>query len=830
MRMDKVTIRRGILGLTMGLALVALSACQSSEEKAEGHFTSGMALLEAGDTDRALVEFRNVFQLNGQHREARQVYARIQRERGNLREAYGQYLRLVEQYPDDLEGNMALAEMAMVNGNWDDAEIYARRAIEIDPANPLAVSLGLVADYRVAFLAKDEAAITDIVTKAGNLLAANPDLVTLRKFLAEELLRRGDVDDALALVDEGLARDPSVEDFYTLRLAVLYQKQDTPAITEHLEAMVARKPDDLETGNMLIAWYLAQNDAAAAETAIRDRIDPADDALEPRLQLVQFLAEVKGMEAARAEIDALLAATPESPHVALYRSMLAGFDFDSGKRDDAITAMQQIVADHPESPQIDTIRVALAQMMTATGNEVGARAMVEEVLAADPTEVAALKLKAAWLIEDDRTGDALVALRTALEQDPRDADVMTLMARAHERDGSTDLMVEMLALAVEASGQGAAESLRYAAVLQMQDKNLPAEDALLSALRRDPQNVTLLGALGGLYLQMKDWGRAGDVIRTLEGSEGEEAQQAAQVLQARLLAASGQEQELTQYLQSLTDQQIGPAAEMALVEASVARGEFDAALARIIELETRFPDLPQVQLLEALVLLSADRGPEATEVLEALNGTHPEFEQGWLALVNLHTATGDTAAAEATLAASLEALPGSRTLKWVKAGMLERNGDIDAAIAVYEELYAEDSNWSVVANNLASLLANTRADPESLERAYVIARRLRGSTEPAFQDTYGWIAFRRGNFDEALQHLEPAAAGLPGDLTVQYHLARVYGALDRRDEAMAILTAIDGTAPPPPPKLLADVRAEIVRIEALPPPGTEAAPVPAADN
>jgi len=46
-------------------ALLTLAGCDSVEERAEAHFQSGLALIEAGDYDRALVELRNVFQLDG---------------------------------------------------------------------------------------------------------------------------------------------------------------------------------------------------------------------------------------------------------------------------------------------------------------------------------------------------------------------------------------------------------------------------------------------------------------------------------------------------------------------------------------------------------------------------------------------------------------------------------------------------------------------------------------------------------------------------------------------------------------------------------------------
>jgi Flp pilus assembly protein TadD len=93
----------------------------------------------------------------------------------------------------------------------------------------------------------------------------------------------------------------------------------------------------------------------------------------------------------------------------------------------------------------------------------------------------------------------------------------------------------------------------------------------------------------------------------------------------------------------------------------------------------------------------------------------------------------------------------------------------------------------VVANNLASLITTHQDDAESLERAFAIARRLRDSKVPAFQDTYGWIESRRGNREAALAYLEPAAKGLPDDPFVQLHLGLTYAALDRHEEARTAL-------------------------------------------
>ena len=83
------------------------------------------------------------------------------------------------------------------------------------------------------------------------------------------------------------------------------------------------------------------------------------------------------------------------------------------------------------------------------------------------------------------------------------------------------------------------------------------------------------------------------------------------------------------------------------------------------------------------------------------------------------------------------------------------------------------------------MLSVHRTDEASLERAYAIARRLRSQPVPAFQDTYGWIEYRRGNLEDALPYLQAGAAGLPDDPVAQFHLAMVYADLGRTAEAIA---------------------------------------------
>ena len=65
----------------------------------------------------------------------------------------------------------------------------------------------------------------------------------------------------------------------------------------------------------------------------------------------------------------------------------------------------------------------------------------------------------------------------------------------------------------------------------------------------------------------------------------------------------------------------------------------------------------------------------------------------------------------------------------------------------------------------------------------------------------------------AYLEVEPAAAGLPDDPRVLYHLARTYAALGREDEALAqFARVVEAVGEGPEPEFMAEVEAEIARL------------------
>ena len=776
-------------------AALALAACDSPEERAEGHFREALAFIQAGDTTRAELELRNVFDLDGLHRDARATYAALRRADGDVTESYGQYLRLVEQYPDDVEGLRALALMATDRRDWEQVRRHAGAGIALAPDDPgLRAAMASLA-YRDALEAGDAEAADAAAEEARVILGEDPSLASARILVADGLLRGGSDDLALEVIEAGLALDPANRDLRQLRLGLLARSGDAEALRAELEESIALFPDDRNLAATYLRLLVSVDDLGAAEDYLRGRIDPEAPAFEDRAALLDFQRRLLGPEEMRAELDGLIA-DPEVEDRALFRAMRAGLDFEEGRREDGIAAMSALLSEVEEGSdlapeELGRLHVSLARMREATGDRVGARASVEAALAVEPGQPDALKLRAAWQIENDETDAAISSLRAALAGAPRDAQIMTLLAQAHRRDGDSALAGDMLARAVEVSGNAPAESLRYASFLAAEGRAGPADSVISDALRLAPEEPDLLAALGRLRASSGEWDRVGEIIARLRALEEEGATLQADSLEATLLAGQERTEELGEFLGEIAASGGAAAlgAETALIRAAIAADDIDGALVRAEALVDGAPEDPQLRLLRGAVRIAAGLGEGGLEDIREAVRLDPENERARLALVR---AIRQVEGAEAAAVASEEAagaFPESVALQWLRASDMERAGDREGAIEIYEALYARNDSLLVVANNLASLLSLTSDDPEVLERAERMARRLRQSDQAAFRDTYGWILHRLGRSEEALEHLTFAAENAPRMGLIRLHHGIALAATGDREAARAEIEA-----------------------------------------
>ncbi|MBN9484989.1 MAG: hypothetical protein BGO70_05290 [Bacteroidetes bacterium 43-93] len=103
----------------------------------------------------------------------------------------------------------------------------------------------------------------------------------------------------------------------------------------------------------------------------------------------------------------------------------------------------------------------------------------------------------------------------------------------------------------------------------------------------------------------------------------------------------------------------------------------------------------------------------------------------------------------------------------------------------YNKALALDPENATVLNNYAYYLSVRGVrldDAEKMSRKSLEIRK----NEPTFMDTYGWILYKQGKYDKALEYIQKAidANGINADGTVWEHLGDVYYKLNEVDKAV----------------------------------------------
>lgn len=780
-------------GLVFGFLLLA--ACDNAQERSDAHYQKGVELAEAGEVEKAIIEFKNALQLNQNSVPPRVAFARLLVQTGDLRQAAGNYLRVVELEPNNMESRLALGRILLIGNQPAEAARHIDAALELEPKNIEARALRATHAFR-------EGDRELAVRTAAAVVEEQPGHPVGSMVLANDHIEAARFAEAVAVLDPAIAKAPRDLGLHLGKLRALEQSGNDDALGRHLNGMIDIFPENPQVARGLAEWHMRQDDPAAAEAALRGLADRVPENPDHALAVVAFLQTTVGPDAARAELQRL---SDAGTHPVIFSRALADFDFRASGPEAAIPQLEALLATDLSAADRANVKTELAEMIRATGDLDRAVAMANEVLEEDRNNVSALKIRSIGYIDADQPEKAIADLRAALENAPQDSSVLTLMALAHERNGSRGLAQERLALAVQVSNTGISESLSYAEFLVRDEKYEIAETVLLEALEQNGESADLLIALGQIRVSQSDWGgteEAADRLAAFAVASGDvRAREVAEELKAAAFQGQDKFDSSIGVLREMWDRAGERTTAMEnLTRTYIQTGRADEAAAFLDQiLESEKTNL-RANLLRGAVHAFVGEMEEAEARYRKVIEDHPERENGYGALANLLTRLGRLDEANEVIRQGIENAEDTVGLLLARAARLEREGAFEDAILIYEQLYDADKLSDVLANNLASLLAEHRDDEESLERAFGLAKRLRSATEPAFQDTYGWVLYRRGEYERALKPLTEAAKGLPDNPLVQFHLGMTYSQLGQTARAIeslerAVLLAGDSQLP-----------------------------------
>jgi len=771
------------------LSCVVLLACQDDQAKLAAHMESGDAYAKDKKTAEAIIEYKNVLQIDPNYGPAHYALAKAYLQSNKLREGYWELRETARLSPDNLDARLEYGQLARMAGEREEALAQADAVIAADPNRFVAHLLrGQVLEQlkrpeeaKAAFekaveVGADDAAplvvLSDFLERNGDRPAAEP--------LLQKLVSTKPGFPASSAYAGFLARDPK-------RLA--------EAEAEYKKALEQATPEEYSVAvRTLGSFYYSQSRFDESEAILRAGLEktPAD------LELIYSLARFYAARGDSAKADEMVeTATKARPGEVDPYLVLSAYRSQRGDAPGALAAAEEALKAKPDDTRA---QLRKAELLLDLGYREGdkdkvaeGRTIADAVLASDPNSAEAMFVKSKIDLAEGRYDQAATSLRRAIEIRPDWAQAHFLLASAlffqNDRNGARTEAARALELE---AGLTEARKLLARIHASLGADDLAVEEGRKALAENDDPAIRIVVAQSLVRI-----GRVDDAYAELEKipedkrtAEGWYAMGRVDVLKQRLPQARRN----LERADSMTPHH--PEILNTLLLLDRAENKLPDSVERIRRAAEASPQNAKlVQLLGSAYAASGNLG-EAEQQFRRAAELDPNDIGPYQALAQLLLASGRKDESIETYKKAIAQRPDSAQLRVVLGTILEATGDTDGAIENYGEAVKLDDSLAVAKNNLAYLLAEKGTD---LDRALELAQAAKAAMpeNASVADTLGWVLFKKGAPTAAIGYLREAeGASTPGDPTVEvvrWHLAQAYEANGETDRAReTIARAVNG--------------------------------------
>jgi tetratricopeptide (TPR) repeat protein len=747
--------------------VLLLAGCGGSHSRFQSYMARGRQYLEAGNLEKASVEFRNALQIEPRSDEALYLNGRVAERRGNIHEAVDYYQSAVDVDPNDAKARASLAKIFVLGGVTQRAlEVISPGLLE-HPDDPDLLAARAAARHQL----KDDVEARRDAERAVQLAPANENAISVLAALA---LRAGDSDRAINLVQAAVTRAPDSIDLRGILANVYLTAGQAQNAEEQMRKIISLDPSEMAPRLQLANHFAQAQQLDEAQRVLEQAVKDLPTKDGAKLALVDFIDSQRSHEQARKRLHDFIGQAPDDQDLRLALGILQQ---STGATQDAIATYRDVIRHDGLRGRGLTARDRIAALEISQGHQDVARKLIAEVLNESPRDDDSLVMRANMALEHNDPTNAIVDLRAVLRDQPRSVVLQRTLARAYVAKGQPALAEETLRAASEAIPDDVPIRVDLAQVLVQTDRATQAVSALEEGVHRAPEDPELREALIRAYLANRDLSnarQAAEELKTLRPGD------ATGYYLAGLIAHD--EKRLDESEKNLNRAyELQPASFeilSSLTRFSLERGRSAAALARLQHALEREPNNVQVLDLLGGTYLDMKDLPHAQDALNRAIAVAPRSWAAYRDLAQVKLAGDDSSGAVEEYRAALKLAPTEPRLVTELAALYEKLGRINEAMALYEALLKQDPNaQQLAANNLAMLLVTYKTDTASLDRARTLTSRFDLSDNASFLDTTGWVHFKRREYQDAVAVLERAADRSPESKVIRYHLDLARSAL-----------------------------------------------------
>lgn len=491
---------------------------------------------------------------------------------------------------------------------------------------------------------------------------------------------------------------------------------------------------------------------------------------------------------------------------ALYQFSRAQLLLADGEYDAAVEAFQEAIKLDPDT---DDLRFALAELYLELDQPVQAKRIIEDLLINNPESIDAHLTLANAYFNNKQPELAVEHYRKVLELEPGRGQVQLHLAIALVRGGELDLAVDELKDLLVTQPDLSPARLALARLYREMGLSGLAEEQYQYLLDNQPDFVQAYVELGLLYEDRKEWQAAMTVFR--KALSQQPLNFALRHHIARVLVGMDDYDEALEELglivelnpddfdarrkigliyleQKRLDEAIKVFREILELKpdsesvryylgSTLERQEqWDAALEAFLGIDKESSFYEDSVAHIGYIYLELGRIDDAILLLEERVENSDPRPQVYYYLISLYLSKGQMEKAMQTSDLATERYSESVDLLYQRGLVFERSGDHEQALAIMREVLSLEAEHAEALNFLAYAYAEQNTN---LEEALELAERaIALNPEPHIQDTLGWVYYRLGRFNEALERIRIASEELPRDLVILEHLADVYQVLN----------------------------------------------------
>ena len=692
--------------LTAVMFAMALTACNSAEDRWTRNMAAGREQMTQKDYKRAALSFQNA----------------------------------VKAKPSDADGYYELAIAQLNAGDGAAGVRNLRKVLELKPKHANAT-------LRLAELmlsTADRARIEQAEQQLKGLVAAKPDDVEVLTTLAIAEWRLAKPNDAEEHLVQAFQRSPANLTSSVALAKIRIQRGDFQGAEQILREAAAQTP---RSANSLVAL--------GEFLLFRNRYDEAEEQINQALQIDSkhsiALLHLGAMYVRRGQIDRAeeiykrAASLPDKK----YRPIHAIFLLQRGRQNEAIDELQGLVKGDPfDRASRSALVVALMQARRTTDAE----KVLTDALAANPKDGEALLQRAGLLLGRSKADDAFRDINLLLQARSDSPEAYYLLSKVHEQRSNPFNQRQALSEALRLRADFLEARLELAMLLVRSNAARPS----LQVLDEAPESQKRLP----LFLTQRNWtllalGQHAEVRQSVDAmlarSPSNDILLQDAVLKLGLNKTAGAREAVQKVLgKDPTDIR---ALEL-LARTYEVENQPQAGLAAVESYVQRAPDAVMAQHFLGTLMLKHGKFAEAKKAFHAAKSGTTPYVMTDLSLARVDLAEQKWQDARTRLTNFIDQHGEQATAREWLGKIDQRLGNTSGAIGHYRKLIDTDPNHVVALNNLAFLLVSDGKTDEALK--YAEQARELAPESAAIEDTLGWVLYRKGLYTMAVQHLESA--------------------------------------------------------------------------